>query len=297
METISNSCLPGITWTRSPTKIPTVNHCLKVCFFASSFLLVFIPKYQTTAAYAQECTHSSDNTAPIVVNDSNNSIKYSGPWGPKTDHNVNYHYAPYPLSGKTITQNLGATANLTFTGNAITVGSIAFFNRGYMDIFIDGKKADSFNTYGTFGPISWNSPSLSCGQHDIKIAQTDKAGGNGGRGIVLDYFRYQPCTSNIPTCAPTNIPNVSSPPVQNPTVPQDSEITDTPMPQQQDESPENTSKERFQNPNIDVKTPTSPAFSPIRTLLASFASITESGKNAFSNLGFTIQRFLTQVAP
>jgi hypothetical protein len=142
------------------------------------------------AASHLECTESSDTD---LVNDSDDRIIYSGPWGPKTDHGVDYHFAPYPLDGKTITENLGATAALSFQGSSIRIGSIAMFNRGYMEISIDNKKVETFSMYGTFGDITWNSPQLSCANHRVTISQSDKKGGNGGRGIVLDYFQVTRC--------------------------------------------------------------------------------------------------------
>lgn len=135
----------------------------------------------------------------VRVDDADSTIIYHGPWGTQSSGGFNYHYAPAPLDGTTITENLGATASFIFVGTKITIGSVSWINRGYMDISIDTTPLPSFNTFaGQVGPITWTSNDLPCAPHTIKISQSDKAGANGGRGITLDYFEYQTCQPPVP---------------------------------------------------------------------------------------------------
>ena len=280
------------------------------------------PFFQIQPAFAQgshlECRLSQNSAAPVTINDTDSSIKYSGPWGASGDHDLNYHFAPYPLSSQTISTNYSASAEFKFDGNSVTLGSVSWINRGYMDIFIDGQKVDRFQMYAPgVHPITWTSPQLSCASHTIKIVQTDKAGGNGGKAIVLDYFKYTPCDSGTSykcttintsgenkdgctqegsSCSPA-VPTQFSPtqPPSQPTQPQDHQKNPTNSPTQIiNQEPASQITIPYSNPNNQNKPSYPNILSPIGSL---FSSVASQSLNALSTFKINIQNFLTQIAP
>ena len=113
-----------------------------------------------------------------------------------------YHYVPAPLSGDTVSKNLGGVAEVAFTGSKISVGLLGWVNRGNAEVFIDGVKVGSVDGYtGQVQLVKWNSQTLACGTHTLKITQSDTAGKNGGRIVALDYVEYSGCGSSGFVCA------------------------------------------------------------------------------------------------
>lgn len=148
-------------------------------------------------------------TDKVKLNDSAPEIKYSGPWtyakgsgGTTAAYKGDYHYAPGPLSSATVSKNLGASATLSFNGQQVAMRALSWLNRGNIDIFIDEAKVDSVSGYtgGAILPIDWKSAVLGCGEHTIKISQSEIAGKSGGRLVALDYFEVFPCAAGGFSC-------------------------------------------------------------------------------------------------
>ncbi len=160
---------------------------------------------------AAECAASQE----VKLNDDSSEITYSGPWsyasgggGSTAAFNGDYHYAPGPLSATTAKQNLGASASVSFTGNKVGFVALSWSNRGNIDVYIDDKKVDSVSGYSPAAvlPVTWNSGTLSCGQHTLKVMQSDTAGANGGRVVALDFVTYQTCSLGSACETPTPTP-------------------------------------------------------------------------------------------
>lgn len=159
------------------------------------------------------CADLGKNGKMVKVNDNDSKIKYSKQWahkkgggGSQICYQEDYHFAPDFVTQKLdATKNYHASMEYSFIGNQVGVRFIEGGNRGFADIFIDGVKVDSYNSHtggGIYGRPPWLSPDLSCGQHTIKVEQSDTDTSNHGKVIVIDYLQYRKCTpNNAPVCA------------------------------------------------------------------------------------------------
>lgn len=122
----------------------------------------------------------------------------------------------YILSGGTLHTcrtdiNLGCQAQLTlpstFSFNKIRLGSDWGPNRSSADIFVDGQKvgesdtqnAEAIKDYHNYQ--LWNSPSLSCSSHTIKIVPNGRTGTN-AKAFDIDFIDIQTCSPLTPTPTP-----------------------------------------------------------------------------------------------
>ncbi len=153
------------------------------------------------------CADVGKNGKLVKLNDNDSKIKYSKEWGYKKGgggsqicYQNDYHFAPDFISKKLdVTKNYHASMQFTFTGNQVRVRFIEGGNRGYADISIDGVKVDSYNAHtggGIYGRPPWVSPDLSCGEHTVKVEQSDTKTDNNGKIVVVDYLQYRQCSPN-----------------------------------------------------------------------------------------------------
>jgi hypothetical protein len=153
------------------------------------------------------CADIGKNGKVNKVNDSDPKIKYSKEWaykkgggGSQICYQEDYHFAPDFVTKKLdATKNYHASMTYSFTGNQVGVRFIEGGNRGFADISIDGVKVDSYNSHtggGIYGRPPWISPDLACGEHTIKVEQSDTDTSTHGKVIVVDYIQYRNCTPN-----------------------------------------------------------------------------------------------------
>lgn len=143
----------------------------------------------------------------VKLNDNHAKIRYSKDWGYKKGgggsqicYQEDYHFAPDFVTKKVdVTKNYHASMEFTFIGNQVGVRFIEGGNRGSVEISIDGDKVDTYNANtggGIYGRPPWVSPDLSCGEHTIKIEQSDVDTSTHGKVIVVDYVQYRECVPN-----------------------------------------------------------------------------------------------------
>lgn len=153
------------------------------------------------------CADVGKNGKVIKLNDNHAKVKYSKEWGYKKGgggsqicYQEDYHFAPDFVTQKLdVTRNYHASMEFTFVGNQAGVRFIEGGNRGSVEISIDGIKVDTYNANtggGIYGRPPWVSPDLSCGEHTVKIEQSDVDTSTHGKAIVVDYLQYRECTPN-----------------------------------------------------------------------------------------------------
>lgn len=147
------------------------------------------------------CVTSGKSGQTISVNDSDSRITYEKTWGSSTSGWQNgYHFAvkTHPALAHTYE---GSTATLKFKGNKVSVTTLNYSNRGYLEAYIDGELVETIDLFdpndGTH-PTTWSSPELSCGEHTFMVKQSEKARtlnsvGRQTRLVVIDGFSYQEC--------------------------------------------------------------------------------------------------------
>jgi hypothetical protein len=148
------------------------------------------------------CVATGKNGKMVTVNDSDSRIIYAKTWGSSTSGYPNgYHFAVkvHPQLADTYE---GSTATLNFKGNKALVTTLNYNNRGFMEVWIDGKLVDTIDQYvpvnSGLHPATWTSPELSCGDHTLVIKQSEKSrvlnnAGRKTRLIVLDSLSYREC--------------------------------------------------------------------------------------------------------
>jgi hypothetical protein len=148
------------------------------------------------------CVATGKDGKMVTVNDNDSRITYAKTWGSSTSgYASGYHFAVkvHPQLADTYE---GSTATLKFKGNKALVTTLNYNNRGYMEVWIDGKLVDTIDQYipinSGIHPATWTSPQLSCGDHVLMIKQSEKSrvlnsSGRKTRLIVFDSFSYQEC--------------------------------------------------------------------------------------------------------
>jgi YD repeat-containing protein len=101
---------------------------------------------------------------PGTYDDTSPNFSYTGSWvaysgaGP---YNSTLHYS----------DTAGATATFTFSGTKFTLLYTAYSNRGNMDIYVDGSKIATLNSYNAnlLWQQSWNSPVFTDSTHTVQF--------------------------------------------------------------------------------------------------------------------------------
>jgi hypothetical protein len=148
---------------------------------------------------------SASENKEITINNADNKIVYSGPWEKIVDNasqarNKDFHMVPKPRLDFA-KNNYGATAQFSFTGSQVTIGSLGGTTRGKMDIYIDGKLVDTWSqNRNNTAPIIWVSDDLPCQQHTLKMSQSTSPlllppASRPTFHILLDYISYQSCSA------------------------------------------------------------------------------------------------------
>ncbi|HSD83653.1 MAG TPA: carbohydrate-binding protein, partial [Anaerolineae bacterium] len=75
------------------------------------------------------------------------------------------------------TSAVGSSAELSFTGTQFTLTFAKANNRGSIDVYLDGQKIDTINTYSasTQWQQTYTSPTFAAGSHTVRFVH---AGGN-----------------------------------------------------------------------------------------------------------------------
>ena len=133
----------------------------------------------------------------IRVEESSNSIKYSGSW---SNH---YNSAVSSGQGK-LSTTAGSYAEFTFTGTSIKWISYYSKDRGIAKVYIDGvydKSVDTSKPTDMTKAVVYEKSGLSYGQHTIRIEVTGtKSSGSNSPLIYIDAFDFAvPSSSNVST--------------------------------------------------------------------------------------------------
>lgn len=150
------------------------------------------------------CVKVGKSGKSVVVNDDNSRIQYEKTWGSsKSGWAEGYHYAVKTHPNLADTYE-GSSATLEFEGDQISVTTLDYNNRGYLEVFVDGKKVDTIDQYVPIGsgihPATWISPTLECGKHTVTVKQSEKSrtlnsSGRKTRLVVFDKFTYRDCSA------------------------------------------------------------------------------------------------------
>ena len=109
---------------------------------------------------------------------------YAGP-GP---YNDTLHY----------TSTVGDSAELLFTGTKFTLFFTKDFNRGSIDVYVDGNKVDTVNTYSASYAFqqAYTSPTYTAGSHTLRLVHA-------GAGAYIDIDAITICDTSVPIPAGT----------------------------------------------------------------------------------------------
>ncbi|HSB00271.1 MAG TPA: hypothetical protein VLE49_06460 [Anaerolineales bacterium] len=124
----------------------------------------------SSAPQSQPPAPTSPPSTTGKLDDQNASWSYTGSWtkysgsGP---YNNTLHY----------TSAVGSSAELSFTGTQFTLTFAKANNRGSIDVYLDGQKIDTINTYSasTQWQQTYTSPTFAAGSHTVRFVH---AGGN-----------------------------------------------------------------------------------------------------------------------
>ena len=133
---------------------------------------------------------------PIKVDDRDPSIIYTGTWSPYSDSR-NY------MSTESYSNQVGASAEFTFTGTSIKYYGATQANHGYFDIYIDDvlivENYDAYAANSTKHKLLYEKSDLEPGTHTIKIVVKGLKNPAANNTIaMIDAFEYLPYVSVPP---------------------------------------------------------------------------------------------------
>jgi hypothetical protein len=123
-------------------------------------------------------------SSEVQVNDQSSSVSYAGGW-------TNHPNEVGAISDDThASSNQNASASFTFTGTSIRVWLQVGPNSGTADIYVDGYKKASYNSYRPVKQhqvAAYVSTGLANKQHTVKVVNAV-----GGKFTTVDAFSYLP---------------------------------------------------------------------------------------------------------
>ncbi|RIX52395.1 hypothetical protein D3P08_13010 [Paenibacillus nanensis] len=148
---------------------------------------------------------------PIKIDDRDSSITYTGTWSPYSNPS-NY------LGTESFSNQPGATAELTFTGTAITFISALQPNHGRFDVYLDGELAaeniDGYAPSTIKQQVLFERDNLPGGVHTIKVVvKGTKNTASSNTIAMVDAFEYVPYEEDdeeLPAAALTGPASVES---------------------------------------------------------------------------------------
>jgi hypothetical protein len=141
------------------------------------------PNLSANYATANATAKSPTPMGPGIYDDTHTSWSYTGTW------TVVATTGPYNGTDR-YSNDLTATASLTFTGSGFIFKYLKYSNRGNIEVWIDGVKVDTINAYSAslVWQATYTKSGLSAGTHTVIF----KHGGPNGMFIDTDSIEILP---------------------------------------------------------------------------------------------------------